>query len=309
MVKCTEIFNKKYKIIDKSNIEIIDNNNTDIIKENTPTKKSTLIHSPDVIDHNIENWQEVINTEEIDAPALETDNEEINISPQTKKRLQQQARLNLVVNSDSSESDDECVTNKTSRKQINSLDTNRCNKDDKLKNDTNYTSKQTVISRDEDIYISKEATLVPTEVNLDSTNMKEEIKKTPESLTRHTYENNDLFQSATSKNLLKKAQYYENVHNDDRSENDSFKLRISEINDSCNNEESMNQFPRHKQSPLFKKNNVYTKCNENKEMRDEFETRHKSVHEQSAQALTKSCSNTHLNISCQHRPCNVSECK
>lgn len=120
-VKCSEILNKKYKIINKkdntkNNIETMYNiNNTDIATEYIPIKKTTLIHYPNIIDHDTGNCQEAaINSEEIDAPiALETDNEEINvncISPQIKKRLQQQARLNLVVSSDSNESDDEDIT-------------------------------------------------------------------------------------------------------------------------------------------------------------------------------------------------------
>ncbi|XP_071566495.1 uncharacterized protein [Temnothorax nylanderi] len=304
----TEILNKKYKIINKkdnvkSDIETIDNvnNNTDITNKCTPMKKNTLIHCPDVINHNTDNWQDAaINAEEIDAPiALETDNEEMNVnyvSPQTKKRLQQQARLNLVVSSDSSESDNEYVTAKTSRKHIDTSDTSRCSEDDK-NDETNHAFKQTDISHNENIYIPKKA-IVPTEVaKLESTNMKKGIKKKAESLIKCTYEN-----------LLKKTQYCENVHNDDRSKDDSFQLRVSESNVSCNNEESVTQVEGHKQSLLLHKKNMYTKSNANEEIvRTEFGTRHKSEHERSVRASTNFCSDTHLNISYEYRPCNLQE--
>lgn len=126
-IMCSEILNKKYKIIDKkdsdakNNIETmtnINNNNTDIANEHTSIKKNTLMHCPDIIDHNTDDWQEAAINSDKTAPVTSgTDNEEINInymSPQIKKRLQQQARLNLVVNSDSSESDDGYMTTKTS---------------------------------------------------------------------------------------------------------------------------------------------------------------------------------------------------
>lgn len=140
-VTCTEVFNKKYKIIDKkdndieSNSEKINNinNNTDISNQDTPVKKNTLIHCSDATDHSTDNWQEATISEEIDTPtALETDNEEDNVnymSPQTKKRLEQQARLNLVV-SDSSESDDEYVTTKTSRIRFDNSGMSHCSDND-----------------------------------------------------------------------------------------------------------------------------------------------------------------------------------
>lgn len=317
-IMCTEIVNKKYKIIDKkdndvkSNIENIDNvnNNTDI-EYNTPIKKNTLTHCSDVIDRNTDNWQETtVNREEIDTlMASETDNEEDNVnymSPQTKKRLQQQARLNLVMSSDSSESNDEYLTTRTSRTHIYSSDTSE---DDSLKNDeSNCASQQTKvdISCSEDISMRKEATSVPVEVvKPDSTNMKEGIKKKAESLIKCTYENNDSLQSATNKNPEHK-QYCENVHNDDQSQDESFELRVSESNISCNSKESVNQFRRHKQSSLFNKENMCTKSNQNEETKStELETRCESEYEQSAQASTN-CSNAHLNVSCQYRPRNVS---
>ncbi|TGZ49194.1 Uncharacterized protein DBV15_05912 [Temnothorax longispinosus] len=274
----TEILHKKYKIINKkdndvkSDIETIDdiNINTDITNKCTPMKKNTLIHCPDVINQNTDNWQDAaINAEEIDAPiAMETDNEEMNVSyvsPQTKKRLQQQARLNLVVSSDSSESDNEYVTAKTSRKHIDTSDTSRCSEDDR-NDETNHAFKQTDISHNENIYIPKKA-IVPTEVaKLGSTNMKEGIKKKAKSLIKCTYENNDLIQSTANKNLLKEKQYCENVHDDDRSKDDSFQLRVSESNVSCNNEKSVTQVEGHKQSPLLNKKNMYTKSNANEEI-------------------------------------------
>lgn len=263
----TKILNKRYKIINKkdnvvkNNIDITDNisNNTDITNECTPVKKNTLIHCPDIIDHT-DNWQKAtVNAEEIDASvALETDNEEINmnyVSPQIKKRLQQQARLNLVVSSDSNESDnevnlvvssnsnesdDEYVTTKTSQKHIDGSGTNCSNEDTLKNNETNCASKQTDISHD------KETISVPAEVVKidDLRNIKERIKEKTESLTSCTYENNDLFLSTTNENLIK-----ENI-------------------------------------------NVY-----------------KSEHDQSAQASTKSYSNTRLNTSCQYRPYSVSNSK
>ncbi|XP_077261359.1 uncharacterized protein LOC143896984 isoform X2 [Temnothorax americanus] len=316
----TEILHKKYKIINKkdndvkSDIETIDNINinTDITNKCAPMKKHTLIHCLDVINQNTDNWQDAaINAEEIDAPiGLETDNEETNVSyvsPQTKKRLQQQARLNLVVSSDSSESDNEYVTAKTSRKHIDTSDTSRCSEDDR-NDETNHAFKQTDISHNENIYIPKKA-IVPTEVaKLESTNMKEGIKKKAESLMKCTYENNDLIQSTANENLLKETQYCENVHNDDRSKDDSFQLRVSENNVLCNNGKSVTQVEGHKHSPLLNKKNMYTKSNANEEIvRTEFGTRHKSEHERSVRASTNFCSDTHLNISYEYRPCNLQE--
>jgi len=302
-IKYTEIFNKKYKIIEKNDVKnnieetnnINNNNNMNSANEYTVIKKNT-------IHQNTDNWQKVaINEEEIDiSMALETDNEEDNLnymSPQTKKRLQQQARLNLIVSSDSNESDDEYVT--TLRKHIDSLDTSHYSENDRLKNETNCASKQTKteISYSEDISHSKEAT-VPIEVDstrkLDST--KEGIKKKAESLIRCTYENNDSFPSTTNKNPLKETQDCESVHNDDQDE--SFQLKISENNISCNNEESINQF----RKPLLDRQNICTKSNE-EAISAELETRHES--EQTAQALVN-CSNAHLNIP---RPRNVRNSK
>lgn len=184
-VKCIEILNKKYKVIDKE--------------------------------------------EMIDAPmASETDNEEDNanyVSPETKKRLQQRARLNLVASSDSSESSDE------------------------------------------------------------------EIRKKVEPLTRCTYEKNNSFQTTASP--LKETQYCENVYNDDdRSEDikedvENFQLRLSESNGSCNNEESMNQFPRDKRSRSLEKENMIAKSNQSEDRTSaEVGTRYESRCEQNAEAST-----------------------
>ncbi|KYQ51003.1 hypothetical protein ALC60_09897 [Trachymyrmex zeteki] len=151
-IMCTEILNKKYKLT---------------------YKKDNVVKN--IVDHNTDNLQEAeVNEEEIETPmALETDNEENNMnymSPQTKKRLQQQATLNLVVNSDSSESDDEYVTTKTSQKHIDSSNTSYCSEDDNLNNDEiNCAPKQ-------NICICKKAT--SEEIKLDSTNTKEDMKKT-----------------------------------------------------------------------------------------------------------------------------------
>jgi len=306
-IKYTEILNKKYKIIDKNDVknnieEInnINNNNMNITNEYTVIKKDTSIHCPD---QNTNNWQKVaINKEEIDiSMTLETDNEEDNLnymSPQTKKRLQQQARLNLIVSSDSNESDDEYIT--TLRKHVDSSDTSHCSENDRLKNETNCASIQTKteISYSEDISHSKEATVPIEVVKLDST--KEGIKK-KESLIRCTYENNHSFQSATNKNLLKETQDCENIHDDNHDENqdESFQLRISENNISCNNEESINQF---RKPSLLDKQNICTKSNE-EAISVELETRRES--EQTAQASVN-CSNAHLNIS---RPRNVRNSK
>lgn len=304
-VMYTEVLNKKYKIIKKDNdvesnetIDNINNNNMDVANKDTLIKKNTSLCYSDISDYDTDNWQEnAVNAEEIDASiALGTDNEDVNlnyISPQTKKRLQQQARLNLVVNSDSSDSDDECVTTKTSQKFIDNADTNRCSENDMLKNDeTNCDSKQT------NIYIPIEDTLIPTEVvKLDSTNVKKGIKKKAESLR---YKNNDVFQFTTNENPLKETQYCENVHNNDRNENAGSQLKVSESNVSYNNKESINQFRNHKHSPLSNKKYIYTKSNENEEIV-------RAEYEHNAQASTKSCSNAHINISCQYRPSNVSK--
>ncbi|XP_011065128.1 PREDICTED: LOW QUALITY PROTEIN: putative leucine-rich repeat-containing protein DDB_G0290503 [Acromyrmex echinatior] len=307
-ITCTEILNKKYKLIYKeddvvkSNIETLDKiDNTNISNENPSIRKNTLIYCPDVVDHNTDNLQETtINEEEIEIPmTLETDNEEDNMnymSPQTKKRLQQQARLNLIVNSDSSESDDEYVT-KISQKHIDSSNMNYCNEDDNLSNDEiNCAPKQT------------ETVISCREVKLDIMNMKENIEKT-ESLISCTYENNDSLQSATNKNRLQETPNCENVHNDNQSrENliESLQLRVSDSDVSCNSKKSINEFQKHKQSMLDKEN-ICTKSNQNEEaISTEFKTRHESEHKQSTQASIK-CSNTHLNSSCQYRPCNLQQ--
>lgn len=184
-VTCTEILNKRYKIIDKKaieGVEKIDNVNNNIDAAECTPKKNTLTHCPNVIN----NQQETVMFEEENdiALTLETDNEEDNVnymSPQARKRLQQQAKLNLVVNTDSSESDDEHIITKNSREQIYTSDTSHCNEDE-LNDEINEASKQmeTDVLGNEDICedICKEATSVPAEVvKQDSTNIKKGIEK------------------------------------------------------------------------------------------------------------------------------------
>ncbi|XP_028044815.2 protein PFC0760c isoform X1 [Monomorium pharaonis] len=315
-VTCTEILDRRYKIIDKkdveNNIENIDNinNNMDAVNECIP-KKNELIHCPDVISEQ----KIVINEEEeIDTPLLnEKDNEEDNInymSPQTRKRLEQQAKLNLVVDSDSSESDDDYVITKRSR-HVNNSHTN-CYSEDKLNDETNGTSKQTKINISdgenicEDIFVHKEATSKV--VELESTNIKEKIKKKAESITRCTNENNDSFQFTTNKDPLEETQYYENVYNDDdQNQNGNFQPRVSENNVTCNDEDSINQLQRQKQSSLSDKENMYSKNNQNEQIiNTELGTRHASEYEQSTQTSTK-CLSAQLNISSQYRPCNLQQ--
>jgi len=327
-ITCTEILNKKYKLIHKkddvvknNNIETIDKLDSTNISNENPSIRKNILKCPDVVDHNTDNLQEItINEEEIETSmTLETDNEEDNVnymSPQTKKRLQQQAKLNLVVNSDSSESDNEYVTTKISQKHIDSSNMNHCREDDNLSNnEINCTPKQTKtdISCRENICIRKEITLVIEEVKLDSTNTKEDIKKT-ESLISCTYKNNDSLQSATNKNPLQETPNCENVYNDNQSQHliESLQLRVSNSDVSCNSKKSeINEFQKSmldKQSMLDKEN-VSTKSNQNeKVINTEFKARHESEHKPSTQASIK-CSNTHLNSSCQHRPCNVSNSK
>ncbi|XP_011634991.1 probable WRKY transcription factor protein 1 [Pogonomyrmex barbatus] len=279
-VTCTEILNKKYKIMDKTdeddiknNIEKNDcvNNNIDIVNEHTPIKKT---HCPDITNYDTNNWQEEVNSEKIDTPmALETDNEEDNVnylSPQAKKRLQQQARLNLVVSSDSSESDDECVTTETSQKRINSLDMSHCSENES-ENETDCTFEQSKMN-----------------------------------ITCN--ENNNLSQSLKS-SPRNEMQFDQEVNSDDDDkrnesvkEDESFHLRVSESNISCNNEESMDQFSKDKQSSLLNKENMY-QSNQDEDRSTEVE--YKSECEQSKQS-TKG-PNAELNISCQYRPCNLRE--
>ncbi|XP_018338725.1 PREDICTED: uncharacterized protein MAL13P1.304-like isoform X2 [Trachymyrmex septentrionalis] len=318
-ITSTEILNKKYKLIYKkndvkSNIEQIDKiDSTNISDENPSIRKNILIHCPDIVDHNTDNLQETaVNEEEIETPmTLETDNEEDNMnymSPQTKKRLQQLARLTLVVNSDSNESDDAYVITKTSQKDIDSSNMNHCSEDDNLSNDKiNYAPKQTEtdISYRENICIRKEATSAVEEVKLDLTNTKEDIKKT-KSLISCTYENNDSLQSATNKNSLQEMPNCENVHNDNQSQEnliESLQLTVSDNDVSCNSKKSVNEFQKRKKSMLDKEN-ICTKSNQNEEaISTEFKTRHESEHKQSIQASI----NTHLNSSCQYRSRNLQQ--
>ncbi|KAL0123998.1 hypothetical protein PUN28_006071 [Cardiocondyla obscurior] len=308
----TEVLNKKYKIIKMEDNDIennINNSNVDIADKCTPTKKNVLVNDTlDVTGHNIHIERETaVTTEEIDIPmALETDNEELNVnyvSPQTKKRLEQQARLNLIVNSDSSDSDFEYETTKTSQKLTNSSNTNHCSNDIELK--------QIDVSRDKEIFSqSEEATLVSIDVvESNSPSTMEDMKNNTESLTKCMCENKDLSQFRTNKNLFKKTEYYTQVYSDDQSNDDIFNDSIftTKNNISCNNEESINQFRKYEQSASLNKKDKYIADNRNKEITNAYETKHTSEHDQNTQAPTKSHSNPHLTTSCQYRPCNLQE--
>ncbi|XP_018401499.1 PREDICTED: putative uncharacterized protein DDB_G0292292 [Cyphomyrmex costatus] len=282
--------------------------------------EETLISSPQ-----LKNIKEVLETmkdsEFIETlTPLETDNEEENMndmSPQTKKRLQQQARLNLVVNSNSSESDDDLINliTKTSPTHIYSSNSSHCSENNSLKkptkqiDETNCASKQNKthdILCKENICIHKEITSVTIEeVKLDSMNMKEDIKNTESS---YTYENNDSLQSTTNKNPFQKTPNCENVHNDNRSQEksiESLHLKTSNNNDSYNIK-SINAFQKHKQSMLDKEI-MCTKSNQDEEaINTELKTKHESEHKESTRASIK-CSNTNLNSSYQYKPCNLQQ--
>ncbi|CAL1673249.1 unnamed protein product [Lasius platythorax] len=285
----TEIINKKFAIIKQDNDINIEKND-------------------------IDSQEEISKAEEIDTNTLtlETDNEEDNanyISPETKKRLQQQARLNLVVSSDSSQSDDEYVIVETSRKHDDDSDTSCCTKDMFENDETNCEKTNTDISCSKDS--SKEATPVPIKekVKIDSPNIKKEIRKQADKtvlLTSCIYENNNSSKSDANKNSLKEIQYCENVYNDDDNQNksiedESFQLRVSESNISCISEESKNQ------SSLLDKENFCNKSNQGEDRMSncisELETGCKSRHEENKQVSTK-CSNAHFDISCHYRPYN-----
>ncbi|XP_050447983.1 uncharacterized protein PF3D7_0207100-like [Cataglyphis hispanica] len=303
----SEIINKKYTIINKQD------NNINIEKNDINSQKE--MSKVEELDNNV-----LMTT-------LETDNEEDNanyISPETKKRLQQQAKLNLVVNSDSSLSNDEYITNKTSKKfddsHTNSDDSHDSDTKDMLENDEiNCEKIDTDILHNKDSICSKEATPVPTKEKEDSPNIKKEIRKKEDKtvlLTNCTYENNNLSKSTASKSSLKEIQYCENVYtmynNDDNQnenfiEEESFQLRVSENNISCINEESINQFSKNKS--LLDKENFCDKSNQSEDrMNDctsELGAWCKPSHEQNKQVSTNH-SNVQLNIS-SHRPYNLQQ--
>nr|XP_012215101.1 PREDICTED: putative uncharacterized protein DDB_G0282133 [Linepithema humile] len=280
-ITCTEIINTKYKIINiktdnfNSDIKKVDNIND--TNEYTPLKNNASINRSNV------NWQdEVIDVKEInnDTSTVETDNEEENtqkntrLSLQTQKRLQQQAKLNLVVNSDSSDSDNAEDVTEISRKSINNSDVSHCSENDSLNDESNHACKQIDIisidiSSSEDICSKKTSVSTKDVIKQNATKMKEEIKKKSDKTvlsTKCTYENSSL-KSAANKNLLKETRCSENVNNNDEHVEDiersslsspkdtlsEFSLRISESNVSCNNNNS-NQFSKDNQSSLDKEN-------------------------------------------------------
>ncbi|XP_029660116.1 dentin sialophosphoprotein-like [Formica exsecta] len=290
----SEIINKKYMIINKQD----DNIN---IEKN-----------------DINSQEEILKAEETDnnvSITLETDNEEDNanyISPETKKRLQQQAKLNLVVSSDSNQSDDEYITIETSKKHDS--DTSCCSKD-MLENDGINCEKintDILCSKDSNI-CSKETTPVRTKEKEDPPNIKKEIRKQDDKtilLTSCTYENNNSSKSAVNKNSLKEIQYCGNVYNDDNQNEsiedvESFQLRVSENNISCINEESINQFSRNKS--LLDKENFCDKSEDRmSDCISELGTWCKPRHEQNKRVSTN-CSNVQLDISSHYRPYNLEQ--
>lgn len=293
----SEIINKKYMIINKQNNISIEKNDINSQEEMSKAEES---------DNNV-------------SITLETDNEEDNanyISPETKKRLQQQARLNLVVSSDSSQSDDEYITIETSRKHNDDSDTSCCNKDMFENDEINREKINTDISCSKDSSIrSKEATSVPTKeiVKVDSPNVKNKTRKQADNtvlLTSCTYENNNSSKSAANKNSLKEIQYCGNVYNDDDNQNESiedesFQSRVSEGNVSCISEESKNQFSRNKS--LLDKENFCDKSDQSEDRMSDctskLGTRCKPRDEQNK---TKR-SNVHLDIPCHYRPYNLQQ--
>ncbi|XP_072754116.1 uncharacterized protein [Anoplolepis gracilipes] len=273
-ITCSEIINKKYTIINKQD------NNTSIAKNDFNSQ---------------EKISEEINTNV--SVTIETDTEEDNmnyISPETKKRLQQQARLNLVVSSDSSQSDDEDLTIETSRTHDNDSDTSS---KDMFEND-----KINCENINADISHIKETTLNSPKEKKDSSNIKKEITKQGDKIPS---------KSAANKNLLKEIQYCNNVHNNDYNNyvdvvDESSELRVSENNVSNINEESKNQFSRNKS---LDKENLCDKSNQNgdrmSDCTSELETTCKSRLEQNKQISTKRL-NAHLDIS-NYRPCNLQQ--
>ncbi|XP_070167087.1 putative leucine-rich repeat-containing protein DDB_G0290503 [Polyergus mexicanus] len=270
----SEIINKKYTIINKQD------NNINIKKNDINSQEE--ISKAKEIDNNV-------------SITLETDNEEDNanyVSPETKKWLQQQAKLNLVVSSDSSQSDDKYITIETSKKHDNS-GTSCCSKDSNI--------------------CSKETTPVPTKEKEDPPNIKKEIRKQDDKtilLTSCTYENNNSFKSTVNQNSLKEIQYCGNVYNDDNQNEsiedvESFHSRVSENNISCINEESINQFSKNKS--LLNKENFCDKSEDRmSDCMSELGTWCKPRHEQNKRVSTN-CSNVQLDISSHYRPYNLQQ--
>ncbi|RLU14987.1 hypothetical protein DMN91_012874 [Ooceraea biroi] len=238
-ITCTELINKKYKIINKnsndvdSNIKKTDNvdNNIDIISADVPIKNATLIACSPAINDDADSWpKKMANTGEINndvSMTLETDEEDNTtyLSPQSKKRLQQQATLNLIVYSESSESDDENnVTIERPKRRIDSSDESHSSEDDTPKNDeTTYASKENDINgsrskdSDEDTS-SEETTPVSEEINKSNSTgiMQERMKKKTVSPAKLTSEDNFL-KSNGDENSLEKTQNCGNVYNDESS--------------------------------------------------------------------------------------------
>jgi len=234
----SKLINKQSKIInekidDIDNMEKINNSDSDtnIINEDIPVKNNILMNSS--INCDINNWQKgMANTKEINdiSMTLETDIEEDNtnyLSPQSKKRLQQQATLNLVIYNESSENDDDetKLSIESSKNRIDSSHTDHTDKDNIFENDeTIHTSKKTDINGPcntescEDIHLSSEETiLVSEEITEYSTILQEKVKKKIKhkvlSTTKFICENN-LFNNKKNKRSAHKIQNCENICND-----------------------------------------------------------------------------------------------
>lgn len=298
-ITCSKIINKKYTIINKQGISI--EKNVNFQEEMSKAKE---------IDNNI--LLEIDNN-----ITLGTDNEEDNVnymSPKSKKRLQQQKKLNLIMSSDSSQSDDEYKTIEISKKNNNDSDIN-CNKDTFENDVTNCEKINTDILCDKDSSIdNKKVTPIPTKEKENSPNVKKEMRKQADEtalLTSYTFENENSSKSATNKNSLKEIQYYRNVCNHNNNQNqsigdiESFQLKISEDNISCI-EGSTNQFFLRNKADLLDKENFCGKSNESEDRMSEYTNelgiKCKPRHEQNKQESTK-YSNMH--ISCHYRPYNV----
>lgn len=301
-ITCSKIINKKYTIINKQDISI-EKNDINFQEEISTAKE---------IDNNV--------SLEIDNNmTLETDNEEDSanyMSPESKKRLQQQKKLNLIVSSDSSQSDDEYITIEILKKHNDDLDINCCNKDTFENDVTNCEKINTDIlcNKDSSIY-NKKVAPIPAKEKENSLNVKKEMRKVDEmaSLTSYTDENDNSSKSATNKNSLKEKQYYGNVYNHDDNQNksirdiESFQLKVSEDNISCI-EGSTNPFFSRNKADLLDKENFCGKSNENEDKMSEYTSelriKCKPRHEQNKQESTKH-SNMHFDISCHYRPYNV----
>jgi len=296
-ITCSEIIDKKYTIINKQDNNIsIEKNDINSQEEMSKAKET---------DNNI-------------PITSDTDNEEDNANYMSleNKRLQQQKRLNLVMSSDSSQSEDEYIIIETSKKHNDDSDISCCNKDTFEDDVTNCEKINTDISCSKDSSMhSKEAATIPTKEKEDSPNVKKEMRKQTDEtalLTSCTNENNNSSKSAASKNSLKEIQYSGNVLNNDDNQNgsigdvESFQLRTSEDNASCV-EESRNQISSRNKTDLLDKENFCDKSNQNEDRMSKYTSelgiRCKPRHEQNKES-TK-CSNVHLDISCHYRPYNV----